>query len=517
MGWLVVASVGAGCGAATGRAQFPVENIRVPDASEVYMAEARPDGVTGGPGADKVEADLVQVLRSRGAEPRADGALGAMACWVLREGHEGRQVDAISMDAASRYFGFGGVVVSAGMFGTNALDMLRENVETIPKNVPLTRYGICVSPAGHSAGVALGSMEATFETIPRAVDPGQSVRLKGSLTSRYKNGNLYVTNPDGTVTHKDVPGREFDENFLLDKAGVYRLEVMGNDSGGPAIVINVPIFVGVPEPVARGASGVVVDPEKAEPRFLVLLNEARAKAGLRPLNPDADLVAIARSHSEDMADHRFFAHVSPSTGTPDDRARRAKLLVSRFGENIGIGPTPEDVHEGLMGSPGHRMNMLTPEYTHVGIAAEKGDGALVVTMNFARRLDPATIPKSAAEVEKALGDLRSQRGLKPYQPDPVYRGAAQSGADVLARGAEDDEVNEAIQSGLAREAERLRESRPAGCSVPVELLELSQLTTIPHLLSPALGRLGVGARLAEDKRGKRLSTVFMLDGPACRP
>jgi uncharacterized protein YkwD len=517
LGWLVVASVGVGCGSATGSARYPVEKIPVPDPSEIYTHEARPDGVTGGPGGDKVEAEVLQLLRSRGAAPRADGALGATACWMLREINEGRRVDSISIDIASHYFGFGGVVTSGTAFGMNDRDSLRDTVAAMPKNIPLTRYGICVSPAGVTGAVTMGNMEASYETISRAVEPGSSVTLKGELASRFKSTMIFLTNPDGTVVQKDSTSRGFDQTFLFDKPGVYRMEVMGDDGRGPSIVINLPVYVGMPEPVARGSSGAVVDPEEAEARLLVLLNEARVKAGARALPSDPELVEVARSHSEDMADHHFFAHVSPTTGAPDDRMRRAKLLVSKFGENCGLGGTPEEIHQGLMSSPGHRMNMLLPDYTHVGIAAEKGEGALVVTMNFARRPPPASVPKSIADVETAIRNLRTQKGLKPYEPDPVYRGGAQAGADALARGAEEKEIKEAVGAGLQREADRLQVDRPANCIIPIELLEIDQTNQIPHLLSPTLGRLGVASRFADDKRGKRLATVIILDGTACNP
>jgi hypothetical protein len=140
----------------------------------------------------------------------------------------------------------------------------------------------------------------------------------------------------------------------------------------------------------------------------------------------------------------------------------------------------------------------------------------VVTMNFGRRPNPADVPTSTAQVEAALRDLRSQHGLKPYQPDPVYRGAAQAGADELARGAEPKDVQRAIQSGIAREVQRLRASRPAGCSFSLELLELSQLSTIPELLTPDLARVGVATRVHQDGKGKRLATVIVMDGAACK-
>ncbi|HEX6273327.1 MAG TPA: CAP domain-containing protein [Polyangiaceae bacterium] len=516
LGFLLLASGCVGCGATASQARYPAEKIPVPDGSEIYTAEARPDGVTGGPGADEVEAELSKMLRARGGQPQADGALGATACWILREANEGRQIDMITVDLASRSFGFGGVLSSIAAFGMGDREDLRETVETMPKNVPLTRYGICVSPSGSSAAVALGNMEASYDSIRRAVEPGQEVTLKGELTPRFRSASVYITKPDGSVSHKDLPGRAFHEVVPFEHPGVYRLEVMGNDSGGPSIVINLPVYVGVPAPVARGATGVVSDPKEAEPRLLALLNEARAKAGVRPLRPDGELVEIARAHSEDMIDHHFFAHVSPNTGTPEDRARRANVLASKFGENIGVGPTPEEVHEGLMNSPGHRMNMLLPDYTHVGIAAEKSENSLVVTVNFARRPDPEKLPATTADVENAVRDLRAERGLKPYAPDPVYRGAAQSGADALARGADEKEYEQAVQAGVEREVNRLRTSRPAACTVKLDLLELPQLTTVSQLLSPELGRLGIGTRLTEDKKGKRLSTVFLLDGPACK-
>jgi len=190
--------------------------------------------------------------------------------------------------------------------------------------------------------------------------------------------------------------------------------------------------------------------------------------------------------------------------------------VTKFGENIGMGATPEQVHEGLMDSPGHRMNMLLPDYTHVGIAAEKSDSGLLVTMNFGRRTNPEDLPTTTAQVEAAVRELRSKQGLSPFTQDPVYRAAAQAGADKLAGGGEPKEVDQAIQSGVVREVNRLRSSRPNGCSRYLELLELEQLKSIPELLSPDLGRLGLATHLHQDDHGKRLSTVLVLDGPACK-
>ena len=359
-------------------------------------------------------------------------------------------------------------------------------------------------------------MEASYTPIARAFEPGQSVNLKGNTAQRYKSCELFLTKPDGSVDKKPCQGRAFDATFPLTEAGVYRLEVMGNGPNGPAIVSVLPLYVGVPEPVAGGTVGTVVDTDQAEARMFALLNEARRSAGLGPLEPDAELREVALAHSTDMADHHFQAHVSPSTGSPEDRARRAELLVALFGENLASAATPEVAHEGLMNSPGHRANMLQPLFTHVGIGARKNDAGIVVTMNFARRVAPALVPTSAAQVEAAIVALRAKKGLPAAKVDHIMRVAAQAGANASANGDDDKDVNKAVQEALQKEVDRLHVNSEGGCVSVIALLELGQLDRIDILNQPNLRSFGVGARLRKDAKGTRLATVLMLQGPACK-
>jgi hypothetical protein len=514
--WLSIAVLVAGCTSSSTPVRFPVEKISVPDGSQIYTPEARPEGVVGGRRAQEVEAELVAALSERGYSAVADGALGATASWGLRELHEGRTFGLMAVDSASRYFGFGGVPLFFVPFAPGDSSTWREAVAAIPKNLPLTRYGIRVSPGGHSGAFVLGNMEAKYDSIQRAYDPGQSVTLTGQLDSRYTKAIVFLTKPDGKVDEKELPNRAFSETFQLDAPGSYRVEVMGDSKEGPSIVINLPLYVGMQDSLPRGIGSNVVEPEVAEPRLMELLNQARAAAGVGPVVADAELEALARSHSEDMTGHNFFAHVSPDTGSPGDRLQRAGLLVAQFGENIGLGATPEEIHQGLMDSPGHRKNLLIPGYTHVGIAVEKGDSGLVATFNFARRTPPSEVPTGPAAVDAALRELRTQRGLKPYATDPIYRSVAQAGAEKFASGAETDEANQTMRAVFKREVDRLNSARPAHCTSVFDLLELSQLGEISLLFAVDLGRVGIGAKLREDSKGKRLATVLVFDGPACK-
>ncbi|GAA3075319.1 hypothetical protein GCM10020000_70540 [Streptomyces olivoverticillatus] len=110
---------------------------------------------------------------------------------------------------------------------------------------------------------------------------------------------------------------------------------------------------------------------------LALTNAERASAGLPPLSPDTRLSAAAQAHSTDMAVRDFFTPTplpkaaSPGTGRrPRDAPHRA------IGENIACGQrSPSEVVEGWMNSPGHRANILKPDFTHLGIGFAGGGRA----------------------------------------------------------------------------------------------------------------------------------------------
>lgn len=88
-----------------------------------------------------------------------------------------------------------------------------------------------------------------------------------------------------------------------------------------------------------------------------------------PLEMDTVLRGVARSYSAQMAMGGFFAHVDPWGKGPSDRVDSAGFDgAGPIGENIAWGsPTPEDVVEGWMNSPGHCANILEPSYGVIGI------------------------------------------------------------------------------------------------------------------------------------------------------
>lgn len=66
------------------------------------------------------------------------------------------------------------------------------------------------------------------------------------------------------------------------------------------------------------------------------MNAERAKHGLAALTEDWELSRVARYKSQDMHDNRYFAHNSPTYGTPFRMLRAFGLSYRTAGENIAM-------------------------------------------------------------------------------------------------------------------------------------------------------------------------------------
>ena len=105
----------------------------------------------------------------------------------------------------------------------------------------------------------------------------------------------------------------------------------------------------------------------AERQLFDLVNEERTQRGIDALVLDERLVPVARSHSQEMFTLKYFSHESPVSGSPFDRLKAARITYSRAGENLAYAQSVAVAHRALMESPGHRENILRPEFTRIGI------------------------------------------------------------------------------------------------------------------------------------------------------
>lgn len=124
--------------------------------------------------------------------------------------------------------------------------------------------------------------------------------------------------------------------------------------------------------------------EAEERRMVGLVNAERAKTGVRALTIDAKMVVVARKHSQDMFDRRYFSHLDPEGHAVDWRLEQGGVTFQIAGENLAFAPDVDTAHAGLMASEGHRQNILSPDFGRIGIGIiDSGGWGIMVTQVFA--------------------------------------------------------------------------------------------------------------------------------------
>lgn len=109
-----------------------------------------------------------------------------------------------------------------------------------------------------------------------------------------------------------------------------------------------------------------------EQEVIRLVNAERTKQGLKELKYDWELARVARYKSEDMRDNKYFSHTSPVYGSPFEMIKNFGITYKAAAENIAKGQTtPEQVVKSWMNSSGHRANILSTKYTHIGVGYAK--------------------------------------------------------------------------------------------------------------------------------------------------
>lgn len=120
-----------------------------------------------------------------------------------------------------------------------------------------------------------------------------------------------------------------------------------------------------------------------EKRAFDLLNADRAKNGLKPLKFNLQLTALGGKYAQDMINRKFFAHNDPDGKSPFDRMKAAGINYSYAGENLAINSNVTTAEQAFMNSPGHRANILSPNYTDVGVGVRyDAKGSAYVVQEF---------------------------------------------------------------------------------------------------------------------------------------
>jgi uncharacterized protein YkwD len=310
-----------------------------------------------------------------------------------------------------------------------------------------THLGVGAAERDGTAWVALlaSRRQASLEPFPREVAVGARVGLRGELRG-LSAPRVAVTLPSGEVREVPVRGeRPFSAEIRFGSRGRYLVEVLGTGAGGPAVAALFAVACGgapLAEPAQAKAPPEPADPAQAEAQVLAAIDALRRRHGLSPLEPRPELNAVARRHSQRMAETGELAHVLPGDGDAGQRLRRAGVSFRRASENIALGPTALAAHDAAAESPGHRANLLDPRAAQVGCGIARGrlpggDRVVYLTEVF---------------IEPPEADSRSRLSPEGRVKEAIWRERARLGRPALLQDARLDQLaREAARAMLARD------------------------------------------------------------------
>lgn len=149
-------------------------------------------------------------------------------------------------------------------------------------------------------------------------------------------------------------------------------------------------------------------------------NQARAQLNRRQLASSAQLMSAAQMKAEDMAKGHYFAHTAPDGTVAWDYFKKVGYKYEIAGENLAItNESSESVIQGWLNSPTHRENLLSPDYTDMGIGmAAFGDyqghrGTYVIVALYGKYADKQSL---TATTLPAGGTTNFKPRLLPISP-----------------------------------------------------------------------------------------------------
>jgi hypothetical protein len=174
--------------------------------------------------------------------------------------------------------------------------------------------------------------------------------------------------------------------------------------------------------------GILFTPARAfassdESRFTSLLNHERTSRGGHSLATKSDLVAVARRHSQDMANRGYIYH---NNNLPNEVGGNWRIL----GENVGRGGSVDSIHNAFMNSAPHKRNILDSRFNQIGIGTVVKNGYVYVTEVFAGR---GSTPAPRRAVHRATARVTHHAAVRPKSvPKPQPRPAVAPIADPLS-------------------------------------------------------------------------------------
>lgn len=295
-----------------------------------------------------------------------------------------------------------------------------------------------------------------YPKLNNSLTASSSLREHATTSLQISNASSSPLNEHASTTVAQVASTTSTHTPIKDKPVVVKKTIRTTPK---TISVPVPLVVHKPVTTAVAAPSSNLSSNTPSPltagvlnqkAILDIVNIERAKEGLPALTFNLRLSAMAEGKAVDMINKQYFAHVSP-TGV--DVAHLSKVYGYEYiflGENLAMGDfvSSSDVMTGWMNSPGHRANILSKNYTEIGISALQGDyeGRTVwyAVQEFGKPLSSCPAPDAALEATI----VNEQTSVSAFEQTltTMRAGIDQASGDQVAYNAQAENYNTMVDA-----------------------------------------------------------------------
>lgn len=239
----------------------------------------------------------------------------------------------------------------------------------------------------YTLGIFCGIMLCGTPVLAAEISPVNAVLVSNEETVVYADADLSsaVILPDvQTGLPIQVTGITDNGFFQVNLGEIFYIPGYGLSEPTAESGVMVSVKTTAPAGVSQEIFDVKQNYNEYIVRVVELVNEERKKAGLNTLAYDEKTTYAATQRSYEMAAHQYFQHARPDKSSCFTVFADYKISYGWAGENIALGQeTPEKVMHDWMNSPGHKANILKPEFTKIGIGIAANEyGRLYWTQLF---------------------------------------------------------------------------------------------------------------------------------------
>ena len=296
-----------------------------------------------------------------------------------------------------------------------------------------------------TTGIALVILDenvALLQPVPKRLDLGQKAPLQAKLTGGdYEQAGIVYSDVLGNLKSERKPVAEPVSTELAcgDKPGKLLVQLRGyqGDVGTPLASFS----VACGEPLATSftlapAAPATVDIAAAEKEVYDAINKARAAAGVKPVEIDTDVAAIARQRAEALREQAKGQGTGPAE--LGAQLRNAGIISPVVLQNPARARSVADAITAFSSSPVAYSQTLSKDVTHAGVgiafleATDTVPASVFVSELFVSELPVVDTNEVKAKLRAAIDQRRTEARAPDLKTDPILEDIGQKIANLLA-------------------------------------------------------------------------------------